>query len=254
MRGGSCAGHRLRVTGLPFAREVIELTKIVCPECGATSFEGYLTYPLCHGCHQDLSLCQSPDSQSSSFAQPLSPIIWVSALMCTVFGLIVSGVSFLAAPPPAEHKLTVSGSTPRQTRLGDVLVACFVVENQAARTENVKLRLRGRFFRQFRLIEVNPQADFESSLGSSRYLYYTSLGPQERLTVQMKLLSLKAGEHEIRAEVLTDDNQCVTVRQGVAVLPQEPLPVTAVPRRPMGVVGLVRVSPVISYAVAMLGN
>ena len=221
------------------------MEKIVCPECGALSFRGFLTYPVCHRCHENLTKCgacrhfpgdglpctrfdakaavrsasvrkcaqfepEQPRQVRPSRSQPLRAAVWASILICTVFGLLTVAASLLTVTVEETHNVRVSGDLPLTARVGEDFTALLTIHNDAdGLTELLKIRAANELFRRFQCKRVFPADDFLLS-GNYRYYPLPELPPNGTLEVAVTLSPLTYGQHELCFEVLSLSNQ----RQG----------------------------------------
>jgi hypothetical protein len=218
------------------------MEKIVCPECGALSFRGFLTYPVCHQCHENLTKCGycrhfpgdgrpclrfdpesavhpssvrkcgqfdpvQPGQARPGRSQPLRAAVWASILICTVFGLLTVAASLLTVTVEETHNVQVSGDLPLTARVGEEFTALLTIHNDAdVLTERLKIRAANELFRRFQCRQVSPADDFLSS-GNYRYYSLPELPPKGTLEVAVVLSPLTYGQHELCFEVLSLSNQ-----------------------------------------------
>lgn len=217
------------------------MEKIVCPECGALNFAGFLTYPICHQCHANLQRCgycrhfpgsgrpcprtenetpvnadsvrrcgefERPPSRLSRSAprRPLRAVAWASVLVGTLFGLLIVAASVLA-PPAEEPQVSVSVDFPRIARVGQPVSGQLTIRNKASRrSERLRLRLAERTLGGFHTPKVSP---VEREFVSGNYHYYQlpELPPQETLTVDVVLAPAKEGRRRLSFQLYDHGNQ-----------------------------------------------
>jgi len=217
--------------------------KVQCPECNAISFEGFLTYPLCHKCHTNLTACSyctrfpgegetcRHHPQAGAIAVdtvvtgcrhrrsrlyvderaqsgPLRGVVLASLLVCTIFGLVVTAASLVTMPPEMPSRLTVRARCPRYAKVGEIIQAKFFIERETKGTSQfVKLRVPNGFFDDFKCVRLSPRAELVQPGGHYRYYYFHFSPETRRLEVLMDLQPLRDGKHRLEASVYTSANE-----------------------------------------------
>ncbi len=211
-----------------------------CPKCGTLTYEGHFTFPKCHVCHEDLSKCRYcenypgdghvchalPDMpvvhgedvrQCSSYRSKLrvaaSPLQFssrsnIAACIITsaVMGIIVAVLSMLPQPSDRTNSV-VTVKCQRDVRRGERLIATLIIPRSIQTSSaNIRILIPEELLDSFSLIEVSPTPTSRTEDGSHIICSYDgAMLKASSFTVRFVLRPLKDGKHNMRFEVIEED-------------------------------------------------
>ncbi len=224
------------------------MRRLRCPRCQAVNYEGHITYPICHKCHENLQKCLYclnfpgeldrcrflPDwslaggeqvvecdyrnsklhigePQITRYSRPLRSVMVLSVIVCSIIALLVSVLPMLSGPQEHGHSLIFMGYIPRENTLQDMITTSFVIFNDDATfPEDFRIRFDDRIFAHFRMVNITPPPNRIASLNAARYYIYMGLGPKERMDLRFQLRSFRTGSVDFEVSLYSAEGSLLT--------------------------------------------
>lgn len=204
-----------------------------CPNCQAVNYEGHITFPICHRCHENLQKCRHcrnfpgegircrylpgwtlPEGdqivecdyresllyegkpQRLRYSRPLQSVMVLSVIVCSIIVVLTTVVPMLSGPADHPTTFSLTGSAPREVNLDRQVSVSLEVSNENTNdSSDYRIRLDESVFDHFKVEYIFPMPSRPVMIQNrARYYFFGGLNAKGKSRLRFHLRSVRAGK------------------------------------------------------------